>query len=152
MIVIYCSDFCPSLFLYGIGSTALQFESGGTTKKRGFKPLFFVLCSFILRCRADDIRRLVGLVYDGLCASPHHHSRSQSLRLRSTSGNNNEVVCCPRIAHIMLVEPIIENLLLGHSPCAIMYRLYCFAVQILGGTTAKRLTKVGRFFVLGWSG
>ena len=103
---------------------------------------FLFLCSFILRCRADDIRRLVGLVYDGLCASPHHHSQSQSLRLRSTSSNNNEVVCCPRIAHIMLVEPIIENLLLRHSPCAIMYRLYCFAVRIPGGTTKAEDAKL----------
>ena len=34
------------------------------------------------RCRADDIRRLVGLVYDGLCASPHHHSQSHSLGMK----------------------------------------------------------------------
>ena len=28
----------------------------------------------------------------------------------------------------------------------------CVPGSIPGGTTAKRLTKVGRFFVLGWSG
>ena len=73
---------------------------GGTTKKRGFKPLFFVLCSFILRCRADDIRRLVGLVYDGLCPSPHHHSQSHSLRLYSTSWTINNLVVSLRYSSL----------------------------------------------------
>ena len=43
MIVIYCSGFCPSLFLYGIGSTASQFESGGTTAKRTREGSLFVI-------------------------------------------------------------------------------------------------------------
>ena len=33
----------PCAFLYGIGSTAPQFESGSATKKERQRPLFFVL-------------------------------------------------------------------------------------------------------------
>ena len=45
MIVIYCSGFSPRAFLCGIGSTASQFESGGTTKKRTSKEVLFFVFS-----------------------------------------------------------------------------------------------------------
>jgi hypothetical protein len=99
------------------------------------------LCSFILRCRADDFCRLVALADYVLCASPQPYLQAQqpSATLYIASLINRCVTAA------LLTKSWLSRydsyLLLGLLPCAffIMYRLYCFAVQILGGTTKREV-------------
>ena len=148
MIVIYCSGFCPALFfiMYRLYCFAVQIP-GGTTE-REVKPLFFVFCSFILRCIADDFCRLVALADYVLCASPQPYLQAQQpLATLYIASLKNRCVTAALLTKSWLSR-YDSYLLLGLLPCAffIMYRLYCFAVQILGGTT-EREVNASLFFV-----
>ena len=60
MIAIYCSGFCPALFLYGIGSTVPQFEFGGTTEREVNASLF---CFYaVIYCDVEPTTFVVLLV------------------------------------------------------------------------------------------
>ena len=144
-------DLWSALCLYGIGSTAAQFESRWHHEEENSTRVLFFFVLLGISSTDDVERRHLSLVCscgDGLCASTQPSLQYQKPAMLYIDGHSPFQSCFHRIAHLMLVEPIWLWFIARPLVCAlfIWYRLYCCAVRIPVAPRRRDLHKGSLFF------